>query len=62
MRHIDEYETTDNPSVWKKLHKYFHAACSYCRWHKGENAPPEKEYGVKKKRKVKKVSLKEVVK
>jgi hypothetical protein len=64
MRHIDEYETTNNSSVWKKIHKLIHAGCSYCKWHRNENASAssQKEFGCQKKKKVEKVSLKEVVK
>ena len=59
----DEYEETSNSSVWRKLHKRFHARCSYCKWHRVENASASamKEYGCKKKKKFKRVSLKEVV-
>jgi len=60
MRLRDEYEVTDNSSVWRKLHKRFHANCSYCKWHRNENASASshKEYGCQKKKKFKRVSFK----
>ncbi len=29
----EEFKTTTNSSVYKKLYKEHHAGCSFCRWH-----------------------------
>ena len=47
----EEYKETDNSSVWRKLHKRFHARCSICPWHGNENAGPYKKFGKTKSKK-----------
>ena len=37
MKEYEEYQTTSDRSVYNKYHKYFHAYCDRCRWHKGCN-------------------------
>ncbi|MBP7284206.1 MAG: hypothetical protein KBA66_21655 [Leptospiraceae bacterium] len=49
MRINIEYKTTENSSVWKKAHKNIYAPCSFCRWHRGDNANVKKRNGRKKK-------------
>ena len=38
MRPKEEEDTTTNSSVYRKRYKELHAGCSYCKWHRGENA------------------------
>lgn len=52
MRPKDEEKTTANRKVYNRRYKERHARCSYCKWHRNENAGATKKYGVKKKRKV----------
>lgn len=48
MKHTEEYKTTDNNSVWKKLHKWIYAKCSRCKWNRNENANHHSKFGKKK--------------
>jgi hypothetical protein len=34
----DEFKTTTNNSVYKKYYKMKYASCSFCPWHRIENA------------------------
>lgn len=43
MRKIDEYKTTDNRSVYNKLHKFFNANCDRCRWNRGCNSTKQRK-------------------
>lgn len=43
MKNIEEYKTTTSRSVYNKIHKdyltkYSTLRCSYCKYHRGENA------------------------
>ena len=40
------YDQTTNRAVFNKLHKEIHASCSYCGWHKRDNAKGKKWYGI----------------
>lgn len=33
MKPMQEYNTTTNSSVYRKLYKEKNASCSYCKWH-----------------------------
>jgi hypothetical protein len=37
MRIFEEYKRTTNPTVYRRLHKFYTAGCTYCRYHRGEN-------------------------
>lgn len=39
------YDSTTNRSVFNKLHKEIHASCSWCKWHRRDNAKGKKWYG-----------------
>lgn len=40
----DLRKSTDNPQVWKKVHKAEEAGCVFCPWHRGENARRKQKY------------------
>lgn len=48
MRDVEEYKVTANNGVWKKLHKWIHARCAFCKWHQNENANSHPKFGKKK--------------
>lgn len=54
MHAKEELETTTNKTVYRRRYKELYAGCSYCKWHKNENASRKPKHGVRKpKRRVK---------
>lgn len=52
MRPKDELDNTDNPSVYRRRYKQLQAKCSYCPWHRKENAIRRAKHGVRKQTKI----------
>jgi hypothetical protein len=52
MRPKEEEDTTTNRYVYNRRYKENNASCSYCKWHRNENAGATKTYGKQKKKKI----------
>ena len=48
MRAKEELESTTNKKVYRRRYKELNASCSFCKWHKNENAGHIAPHGHKK--------------
>jgi hypothetical protein len=56
MRPKEEEDSTTNRHVYNRRYKERHAGCSYCKWHRNENATHTDT--VRKRNKTRRVKLK----
>ena len=52
MRRKVELDSTNLSSVYRRRYKQLQAKCSYCPWHKKENAGRKPRHGVRKRNKI----------
>lgn len=50
MKPKEELGTTDNSTIWRRRRKQLLAKCSFCPWHKNENASRRPKHGVRKRK------------
>lgn len=48
----EEQDNTTNRYVYNRRYKQLNAGCSYCKWHRVENASACKTYGKQKKKRI----------
>ena len=52
MRPKEELDSTENPTVYRRLYKQLRANCAWCAWHKVENANRLPRHGHRKQNKI----------
>lgn len=48
----EELDATENRTVYRRRYKQLRAKCSYCKWHRNENATEHARRGHRKRNKI----------